>query len=65
MKKMERDINDYIVNLARVTSEKERIGAELSIATEIQASMLPRIFPPFPDRQDLNIYAVMNPAREG
>ena len=64
MKKMERDINDYIVNLARVTSEKERIGAELSIATEIQASMLPRIFPPFPDRQDLNIYAVMNPARE-
>ena len=64
MKKMERDINDYILNLARITAEKERIGAELSIATEIQASMLPRIFPPFPERRDLNIYATMNPARE-
>ena len=64
MKKMERDINDYILNLARITAEKERIGAELSIATEIQASMLPRIFPPFPERRDLNIYASMNPARE-
>lgn len=64
MKKMERDINDYIVNLAQVTSEKERIGAELSIATEIQASMLPRIFPPFPERKDMRIYATMNPARE-
>ena len=64
MKKMERDINDYILNLAQITAEKERIGAELSIATEIQASMLPRIFPPFPERRDLNIYATMNPARE-
>ena len=64
MKKMERDINDYILNLARITAEKEPIGAELSIATEIQPSMLPRIFPPFPERRDLNIYASMNPARE-
>lgn len=64
MKQMERDISSYIENLAAVTAEKERIGAELHIATEIQASMLPRIFPPFPDRKDINVYATMDPAKE-
>lgn len=64
IKQMERDISSYIENLARVTSEKERIGAELQVATQIQASMLPRIFPPFPDRPDINVYATMDPARE-
>ena len=55
---------EYLQNLTRVTAEKERIGAELSIATKIQADMLPRIFPPFPDRNDLDIYATMSPAKE-
>ena len=64
MKQMERDISSYIENLAWVTAEKERIGAELQVATQIQASMLPRIFPPFPERKDINIYATMDPARE-
>lgn len=64
IKKMEREINTYIDNLASITAEKERIGAELNIATQIQASMLPRIFPPFPERKDVNIYATMNPAKE-
>ena len=58
------ELGDYIVNLARVTSEKERIGAELNIATQIQADMLPRIFPAFPDRNEFDIYASMNPAKE-
>ena len=64
MKKMERDINDYIDNLTKVTAEKERIGAELNVATQIQADMLPRIFPPFPDRNEFDIYATMDPAKE-
>jgi len=54
----------YIENLTRVTAEKERIGAELSVATRIQASMLPCIFPPFPDRPEFDIYAIMIPAKE-
>ena len=37
---------------------------ELNMATEIQASMLPSIFPPFPDRQEFDIYASMDPAKE-
>ena len=64
LSKMERDIIDYIDNLAAVTAEKERIGAELSIATQIQADMLPSIFPAFPERSEFDIYATMNPARE-
>ena len=44
--------------------EKERIGAELHVATQIQADMLPRIFPAFPERPEFDIYASMTPARE-
>ena len=62
--KMETDIVQYVENLTAVTAEKERIGAELNVATQIQADMLPRIFPPFPERDEFDIYATMTPARE-
>ncbi|MGN0610406.1 MAG: PP2C family protein-serine/threonine phosphatase, partial [Ruminiclostridium sp.] len=42
----------------------ERINAELSLASDIQAHMLPCIFPPFPDRKEFDIYATMTPAKE-
>ena len=61
---MIRELDVYIRNLAQVTKEKERIGAELQVATQIQADMLPRIFPPFPDRKEFDIYATMTPAKE-
>lgn len=64
IKRMERDINQYIEDLGNVTAEKERIGAELDIARHIQASMLPCIFPAFPERNEIDIYATMNPAKE-
>ena len=54
----------YISDIQRATAEKERIGAELNLATQIQASMLPHDFPPFPDRPEFDIYAMMDPARE-
>lgn len=57
-------LEDYIANLTVVTAEKERIGAELNVATHIQSSMLPCIFPAFPDRDELDIYATMTPAKE-
>ncbi len=37
---------------------------ELRMATNIQAAMLPHIFPPYPDRSEFSLYASMNPARE-
>ena len=64
LKTMEQDINAHIENLRTMTAEKERIGAELDIATHIQASMLPCIFPAFPDRPEIDIYATMDPAKE-
>ena len=44
--------------------EKERISGELQIATDIQAHMLPCIFPPFPDHNEFDIFASMTPAKE-
>ena len=54
----------YVDQVKRVTAEKERIGAELKMATEIQASQLPRLFPPFPTRTEFDIFASMDPAKE-
>lgn len=58
------EIDDYMVNLAAVTADKERIATELNVATQIQASMLPCIFPAFPERTEFDIYATMMPAKE-
>jgi serine phosphatase RsbU (regulator of sigma subunit) len=57
-------IRRLIENLRAETEAKERIQSELRIARDIQAGMLPRIFPPFPDRRDFDIFAVMEPAKE-
>jgi sigma-B regulation protein RsbU (phosphoserine phosphatase) len=62
--KMTTDLQNYIRNLTETTAAKERIQGELKVATDIQASLLPRIFPPFPDRPEFDIYAIMDPAKE-
>ena len=54
----------YVDQVKKVTAEKERIGAELGLATQIQAAMLPHIFPAFPERGEFDIYASMDPAKE-
>ncbi len=64
MKKMEEEINGYIFYLSNITAERERISAELGVAGNIQASMLPCIFPAFPERDEFDIYAAMMPAKE-
>jgi sigma-B regulation protein RsbU (phosphoserine phosphatase) len=57
-------IKRFIENLRAETEAKERIQSELRIARDIQMSMLPRVFPPFPDRTEFDIFAVMEPAKE-
>ncbi len=64
MKQMTSELVDYMSNLKQVTADRERIGAELSVATGIQSSMLPRIFPAFPERSEFDIYADLKVARE-
>ena len=54
----------YIDQIKIVTAEKERIGAELDMASKIQSSQLPSLFPPFPDRKEFSLYASMTPAKE-
>ena len=61
---MAENLKHYIADLTSVTAEKERIGAELDVATHIQSSMLPCIFPAFPYRPEIDIYATMTPAKE-
>ncbi|MBE6015547.1 MAG: hypothetical protein E7241_09330 [Lachnospiraceae bacterium] len=57
-------MNRYIKEIVAIMSEKERVNAELSLATRIQADMLPSNFPAFPERTDFDIYASMTPAKE-
>jgi sigma-B regulation protein RsbU (phosphoserine phosphatase) len=45
-------------------TDKEKNSAELSVAAQIQSSMLPSVFPAFPGRKEFDLYATMNPARE-
>ena len=59
--KMENDIRDYITNLTKVTSEKERMNTELNIATSIQAGLL--ITEPV-NTDNISIMASMTPAKE-
>lgn len=61
---MIRDLGDYVENLQNIMVEKERINAELKLASDIQAHMLPCIFPPFPEHREFELYAVMHPAKE-
>ena len=55
---------NYISTITQITTEKERIRAELNVAAQIQADMLPRVFPPYPVRNEFNLYGSMTPAKE-
>ena len=61
---MEKNLRKYIRENDKITTERERIKTELNLAANIQADMLIKYFPPFPNRKDFNIYASMNPAKE-
>ena len=58
------DLRDYIEQLRFATAEKERIGAELNMAKDIQAAQLPNASSAFPQRKDFDICASMTPAKE-
>ncbi|MCI0526022.1 MAG: PP2C family protein-serine/threonine phosphatase [Nitrospira sp.] len=61
---MTRQLKESIKDLKETTAAKERIESELNIAHDIQMSMVPKVFPPFPNRRELDIYATIVPARE-
>lgn len=61
---MRRDLKRYVEDLRSTTAAKERIESEVHIAHSIQMSLVPRTFPPFPERHDVEIFAILEPARE-
>ena len=61
---MQSSLVTYMDELTRTTANKVRIEGELQIARNIQMGMLPQVFPPFPERKDIDLYASMMPARE-
>jgi sigma-B regulation protein RsbU (phosphoserine phosphatase) len=61
---MRQRLAQYLEDLKATTAAKERIESELRLASDIQNSMLPRIFPAFPNRPEFDIYASMDPAKE-
>ncbi len=62
--KMELTITEGVNKLLKVTAEKNRIGTELRIAQTLQSSVLPKICETFPGREEIDVYMLMNPAKE-
>lgn len=60
---MQQSLEQYINELKATTQEKGRIESELRIASEIQMSMVPKTFPPFPNRDDIDLYGILIPAK--
>jgi len=62
--KMTRELKTHINKLMETTAARERFESELKIAHDIQMGILPKTFPPFPGRYEVDIYAVIEPAKE-
>ena len=54
---MTSEIKNYMINLATMSAERERIEAELDVANQIQSNIFPTVFPAFPNRTEFDIYA--------
>ncbi len=61
---MLKELNQYIKDLKSTTAEKEKYESELRIAHNIQMGMIPKIFPPFPEIKEIDLFAKLKPARE-
>ena len=54
----------YLIEVETATAARERVEGELSAAHDIQVGMLPCMFPPFPERSDIDIFALLEPAKQ-
>lgn len=61
---MSRALREHIRQLVDTTAAKERIEGELSVAHDIQMSILPKMLPPFPHHESFNLFAAIAPAKE-
>ena len=61
---MQQSLVKYIDELKDTTAQKASIESELQVASGIQMGMLPKTFPTYPDRDDVQLYASLTPAKE-
>ncbi len=61
---MQHSLTNYIEELKDTTASKAAIEKELKVAHDIQMAMLPKVFPPYPERNDLDIYGQLTPAKD-
>lgn len=61
---MREDLKKYVLQLRETVATKERIESDLRIAHAIQMDLVPKTFPPFPDRKDMDMFGILEPARE-
>jgi len=61
---MRDSLKKYIRELTETTAASERMQSELQIAHDIQQGIIPKTFPPFPDRPEADLYAILEPAKE-
>ena len=60
---MQQSLKQYVEELRESTAAKASIESELNVAHSIQMSMLPKTFPPFPERNDIELYGSLKPAK--
>ncbi|MGM0609090.1 MAG: SpoIIE family protein phosphatase [Candidatus Muiribacteriota bacterium] len=61
---MFKELRKNIDKLVKTTAAKEKIESELNVARDIQMGILPKIFPPYPEKSEIDIYAYLKPAKE-
>jgi len=61
---MKVSLEKYFNDLKETTAARERIESELRIARDIQMGLVPKVFPPFPEKKEFEIHAILDPARE-
>lgn len=61
---MQRSLKEHIRELTTATASRERMESELRIARDIQMGILPKLFPPFPEHDEIDLHAILEPARE-
>lgn len=60
---MQHSLTRYVNELRDTTAQKASMESELKVAHDIQMSMLPKTFPPYPERDDIDIYGTLTPAK--
>ena len=60
---MQHSLSQYVEQLTNTTAQKAAMESELNVARSIQMAMLPKTFPPFPERDDIDIFGKLTPAK--